>query len=64
MTNIEHYFENCLGNIVKGIENTWDDPLNTEWMTKEEIQAVRYCVQYVAYVLFPDLETLKEIYNN
>lgn len=51
MTCLEHYFENLIFGKIK------NDP-NKEELTKEQIEAVETCAQYVIYTLFNGRENL------
>lgn len=47
MSNLEHYFENILYQ-----DWLYDDDPNMEFLTKEEIDAVRTCASYILYTQF------------
>lgn len=51
MSNLEHYFENILYDT-----GLYDDDPNMEFLTKEEIEAVRTCANYILYTQFYDRE--------
>ena len=51
MSNLEHYFENILYD-----NGLYDDDPNMEFLTKEEIEAVRTCASYILYSIFCNRE--------